>query len=694
MLGYAVLRANYNSNATAYLDSFRPFVLSVLAESSKPYLERNAIADTIRAKFGIEIPSLVVRRLLRGAGRAGLTESVGDKAVSITEKGLAAAPALQQEVTQYQQRQSDLIASFGSFVRERFPDHAEVLSDNPGGLLARYFERHAAPLLNQGLRGKGQATEQTPGADFLVASFVTYLAEQDQQRFGYVVEAAKGAMLAAVLLLDTSGFKDSLADLSLVFDTPVLMDVLGFHGEFAQVAAKQLVQLARTQSAKLVTFDHSVSELEGILEHIAQALRKGSRSRSTSTGYLHFADIGASPADLALLLSQVRDLLSDALIEVIPRPDGYYKYGLDETRLEDLIQSKVHYFQDSARINDVISLSSTHRLREGRKAKGLEHCRAVLVTSNANLVMGAVEFDERGDGFPLAITTDAVASILWVRSPASGPDTPREMLLASAYAGMQPSPSTWSRYLDEVEHLESTNAVSADEAVLLRTSRASRQSLMEETLGQSEAVSIESPINALNRVRDEVAAPLEGKVRALQEEAATAAAAAESAASDRAREVSARAVAEQQLADVFEANRRLEAEMARHAEDEATKRRNIRMRSETVARRVRSATVWTVRAGALILIGWAAWILISRPDPSDRVGVIVAGLVGVAGLVLAVLPPLGKSLDPFELWLLQQGERRRLMNAGYAVGGSTSAERAAAVHGADTATTSLGAETK
>ncbi|MFF2050261.1 winged-helix domain-containing protein [Leifsonia sp. NPDC058194] len=641
--------------------------MSVLAESSSPYLERNVIADTIHSRFGIEIPALVVRRLLRGLGRAGFTESIGENAVAITAKGQEEAPALQQEVTQYQRRQSDLISAFGSFVHERFPDRVDVLTDDPGGLLASYFERHAAPLLNQSIRGSRKPSEPTPGADFLVASFVTHLAEHDQVRFGYVVEAAKGAMLAAVLLLDTSGLKESLADLYLVIDTPVLMDVLGFHGDVAQAAARQLVSLACAQSAKLVTFDHSVSELEGILEHVTQALRKGNRSRSTSTGFLHFSDIGASPADIALLLSQVHRLLADEQIEVISRPDGYYQYGLDESKLEDLIQSKVHYFQDAARVNDVMSLSSTHRLRRGRTTKTLEHCRAVLVTSNANLVMGAVEFDERGGGFPLAITTDALAGILWVRSPASGPDTPREMLLASAYAGMQPSPSTWSRYLDEVERLESTNTVSADEAVILRTSRISRESLMQETLGQSEAVNAESPINALNRVRSEATAPLEDQVRELTDQAAEAAAAVETATGERARQEMAREQAESQLADASQANHRLEAELARHAVSEAAKRENIRKRAKQVARGWRNGAIWTVRVVALVVIAWAVWVFVTRPDPADRLGVIIVGLVGFAGLVLALVPPLGRILDPIENWLAERGERKRLMDAGYAV---------------------------
>ena len=80
-------------------------------------------------------------------------------------------------------------------------------------------------------------------------------------------------MLSAVLLLDTAGLKDSLSDLTLVLDTPVLMDALGFHGDLPQVATEQLISLALDQSAKVVTFDHSVGELDGVLSTSARRLR-------------------------------------------------------------------------------------------------------------------------------------------------------------------------------------------------------------------------------------------------------------------------------------------------------------------------------------------------------------------------------------------------------------------------------------
>ncbi|MGY2747436.1 hypothetical protein [Arthrobacter sp. UYCu723] len=109
LVGYAVLRANYNAEAPSYLDNFQPFILSVLAKSGKPFLEKPSISETIHDEFGITIPSLVIAKLIRRTNRAGLTEAIGQDAVALTETGLKSAPALTEEITAVSTRLSNVV---------------------------------------------------------------------------------------------------------------------------------------------------------------------------------------------------------------------------------------------------------------------------------------------------------------------------------------------------------------------------------------------------------------------------------------------------------------------------------------------------------------------------------------------------------------------------------------------------------
>ncbi|MDN4465677.1 hypothetical protein, partial [Microbacterium aurantiacum] len=463
-----------------------------------------------------------------------------------------------------------------------------------------------------------------------------------------------------------------LSGLTLVLDTPVVMDALGHHGPVPASAMTHVLDMARKQGAQVVMFDHSVSEMDGILEAIEGHLRRGGLSRATSTGYLHFAETGASPADLAVVREHLADQLADAGISVVDRPDDYRKYGLDEEKLDEKIHSRVRYLQDAARVNDVRSLSAVHRLRRGERSKTLERCRAVMMTSNINLVRGAIDFRDE-NSFPLAATAEAVASLLWARSPALAPDVPREMVLATAYVGMQPSPTLWAKYVAEVESLEKSGRVSADDAVVLRSTRIGRDAFMAESLGEADAVVDELPIAVLERVRGAISNPLLSEVGELESRLAQSDAVANHATVDWLRQVEAREQAEKDAAVKAAESSELQARLWALEDSETKKRQRIRDRARLIARRWVRGIAWTVRGAALLLAAVAAYVLFSSKDLSTGLPALLVGIVGIASFALPFMPRMDAVLSRLEVRIARRGERQRLIVAGFDPGPVTEA---------------------
>lgn len=663
LIGYAILRANYDSDAPTYLDNFQAFVLSVLAETDAPYLDKPAIAASIRQDFGINIPDLVVGRLIRRTNKHSLTRFVGSEAVSLTEIGRSKAPGTLEEITTYRRKQVELTEHFRSFVRENYPEHTGLIREDLGDALAEYFDRHAVPLLNEGLRGRGRSENPASGMDFLVSSFVAKLADSDQTRFSYVVEAAKGAMLASLLVLDTSGLKESLGKLTLVLDTPILMDVLGFHGEIPGSSMNQVLALAREQGAKLVAFEHCISEVHGILESIEHALRRPSGSRSTAPGYLHFAETNHTPADLMLLRGEIGERLGKISVSVVDTPGDYLRYGLDEGLLEEAIEKKVHYQQDAARLNDVRSLAAVHRMRKGERDSALERCGAVLVTSNSSLAFAAVDFDRSERSFPLAVTSEGLATILWVRTPAATSDVPKQILLAAAFAGMQPGMNLWSRYLDEVAKLESRAAISPEEAIILRSSRGSRDWLMEETLGDTGLLTETSPLEVLEHMRSEITSPLQEQVDALQSQVEEVSSAAEQASADWIRQDKARIAAETQTSTLESEKSLLTQRLDLFDKEEKDRRERLGSRAKTHAFRVRRKIVLGARLITIISVIVAAVFFFL--DPEGRVGISIAGGAGIIGVLVLFLPKPTEWIDKWEHQVAVKRESKLLADAGF-----------------------------
>jgi hypothetical protein len=552
LVGYAVLRANYNANAGSYLDNFVGFVLDALAASHPRFLQRDEIAEQIRSEYGIAIPDLVVGQLLRRMRKQKLTEEAAQDCYTVTAEGHSRAPAIQELATGYRAQQAELEYHFREFVTKKFPEHLEILTQDVGAALQSYFEQHAVPLLSRSIKGAPLKIESRAGFDYLISGFVAELAEIDQARFNYVVEASKGAILAAVLEMDTSGFKDSLVGLQIYFDTPVVINALGFAGEVLQRAAIQTIELAQSQGAQSLLFTHSMKEIRGILNGAQSSLRAGSRSMSTSAVYLHFVESGYSAVDVMEIEESLEERIAELGLSIAGKPANYATFGLDEARLDNQLQEVVRYREAATRLYDVDSLSAIHRLREGSVPQKFERAKAIFVTSNSALVRAAREFSatDRRAKFPLALHDTAAAAILWVRSASMEDEVPREQLLATAYASMQPNQTLWAKYLEEIDQLEARAEVSADEAAVLRATTVAREALMDETLGDGELMTADLPLQVLDRVRSGIETPLKALVQKFEVAHATAAVASIEYAQAAAKEADARKRVEADLASM------------------------------------------------------------------------------------------------------------------------------------------------
>lgn len=625
LVGYAVLRANYDAaSPTTYVDSFAPFAIDILARQPTEWLEKSAIGAILRQDFKLTIPDAVVGKVLGAAVRKRLVEQeAGRPRYKIAAAGQKQAHSIAADMAAFSRQQAELVGKYEAFVAREFADHPSVLGANLADQLAQYLESHAIPLLSQAVHGVDATRsdrDNESGAEYVVARFIANLADSDVTGFNAVEDAAKGAVLAAVVTLDTGRFSQRLNNLTVYLDTPFLIKLLGFDGTHGHVAAQQLVDLCIRQGATVAAFEHSVRELRGVLNFTERVVRSPNRSWPSLRDIdLHFLDAGATPSDVLVAREGIPAALIEAKVDVRPTPDDYHRYGLDESALEALLQKAIGYRSESTRLYDVKSISAIHRLRRGSTNDQLEMCRAVLVTDNTDLARASLNVEEHA-GWPLVVIDGELASLLWARSPALAEDLSRSQIIATAYAGMQPDGHLWSRYLDEVRKLEARGSISAEEAVVLRSTLQARESLMDETLGIAGHVSANTPSEVLDRLRADAAAPVEEDLARARQQASAA------SASQRERE--------NELESALEDARRLIDEQT--LKDE-TRRETIARRADAfglVAGRWIRVAVYTLFFGSLALAVASAVL----PDTLPPWVKIASGTASAVVLIAGVAP--------------------------------------------------------
>lgn len=664
LIGYAVLRANFNHQATSYLDNFIPFVISAIAVSRRTRVDKDEISETIKDTFGISIPSLAIPKLIRRMRKGGLAVSNNTGAVSLTQKGINQIPDLSTDVELYRARQNELVEHFGEFIEREYPQHLELTTRDLAAKLAEFFDRHSVSLVKSGIDSSAPANEPSDGYEYAISAFINHLYKTDLNRFEYVIDAAKGAMLSTVLDIDTSFLSKSLNDLTIILDSPVLMDTLGYHGSKPQRAIRSVLDMAITQGARLALYDHIYSELEGILQTTEASLRAGAASRSTSRGYLHFLDEGATPADVAILRANLEPSLNALEIYRVETPGGYRKYGLDEDRLEQSIQDSVRYLQTESRTNDVKTVSAVHRMRRGDHPTAFEKTVAVLVSTNISLIKGVKSFSRRGD-FPLALSTESLASILWLRNPAMAEDVPRDVILASAYAGMQPPPVLWRKYIDEVERLETLGSVSAEDAIVLRSTPVGREAFMEETLGTDSTTVERLPLSVLERVHDLIEKPLKEQVETLKNKLATTESAAENTS------IQTNSVSEgnneplNQERTGEETIEDLRSALAEAQEESASRIDRVRHRSRTEISRYTKILKLTLRA--ILFISSILFLFKATSDPEYGFFTInwILAAVSVVALIITLTPKIARLVSRIEHSWTKRRIKSRLSSSGF-----------------------------
>lgn len=667
LFGYAVLRANYNHAAPNYLDNFTGFVLDVLNQARPEPLDETSVGQAVRDNFGLTIPDRVAGLLLRRAVKAGKASSDDGKTFTVDATAAAGVQGLQASIATYETQQAEVMSKFLDFVRSHHPERLMLVEDDAERHLHAFIEEHAVPLLRRAERGRRAETQWSDlqGPDYLIAAFILYLVEHDSQTFAYVVDAVKGAILTGVLDLGPGDLQRNLRDLTLVLDTPVLLKALGYLGEAQQRAVQQTLDLARSLNVKTVCFTHTSREIDGVMESVIPVLQsRGKTSGSLRAVDAHYLDRGASAADILLDQNRIQSDLQELGVRLVEPPDNRYQFGLDEAALDDLLKKHLPTQRENTRRYDVESLSALHRLREGSSPDTFERCGFVFLTDNWGLINAARLVDER-HRWPLAMFDGDVAALLWVRSPAAADDLPREQLLATVYAGMQPGSHLWQRYIEEIERLETVGDVNEDEAIILRSRPEARRALMDATLGDAEGITGDSIETVVERVREGLEGHLRellGKTEAQLDQALQAARFAEAA-------------AEAQSAEVARIKRESEHTasglQSRLADLETKERRQGEHIQQEACRRAKRRVLWSIALLAMLLVVPAALQLLAPQvvaglHPVGRYGALAGGVLIfiLAGARHFFGGSVKDWLKPLETRLAQRLERKARLKAG------------------------------
>lgn len=356
----ALLKANFDSG-TDHIDMLVPFVLDCIAAHPTDDFGPDEIRAALLDRHGFQIPIAPIRTILsrsqsrskkikREGGRyfrlPGIRATVPDipnATAKIQSEHYVIASALREfAVTNKVQvsTQDDALALLFEFLAQY---HVLLLLESPP-------DDESAPMLRDQLKGLGSREMRT------VAAFVIERCLPNSQLRATLQSMLEGFVLQnALLLKDIDAVKRKFSNLTVFFDTGILLEALGLTGEAAALAARESLDLLRTTNASLAVFECTINEIKRILSvyerHLGSTDGVANLKPTPVTRYMLTHRF--SPSDvrenIAILETQIRGL--GLGIKAIPKHDSRYTLGeadlskrlrkTDESDLEPRVMNDV-----------------------------------------------------------------------------------------------------------------------------------------------------------------------------------------------------------------------------------------------------------------------------------------------------------------------------------------------------------------
>jgi hypothetical protein len=497
----AVIKVNWDESKD-YIANFIPIVAHCISRGEHDEVSLPDTQTIVEAEFGLRIPHGAMQTILNRMAREGLLNR--NRGIFVRKADVLGGFDLGSEREAVLRQHRNLVARLVEFAaglgREWDAEQAERA-------LLGYVEVLAEPILAAVVDGEPivELPKISGEGSVVTNRFVLDLCNTEPQAFEYLVTIVKGTMLANVLYLPETfaGGRERLVDVEILLDTPVVLRALGYAEEQYREPVQELLGLLVDKGARLRIFEHTLHEVEGVLDAAAAIFRTGAR-RDHFPGDVvdYFASENLSRSDVEMAIAELRDRLEAREIEIRDTPEHTEELNFSEADLEKTLYDTVHYVRREAMVRDLDSLSAIYRIRGGEVRRRIESSGAILVTTNSRLARAGRIFFSEVFGrrtVPICMTDHSLAALVWLMNPAQAPDLPRRQIIAISFAALNPPDEVWRRYLAEIRQLKERGELTEEQVGLLLFSPDARLELMNATEGDADALATGTIAQVLER---------------------------------------------------------------------------------------------------------------------------------------------------------------------------------------------------
>lgn len=520
ILSLAIIKTHWDSKKADYIDNFIPLTANLLKENDYTEVDFNKFQKDFIDRYGLHISINALITIFNRAKRNGLVYREHGK-VYVKKDNL---PEYDLSISSkdIERKFQNLTESIQSFATEFLKTELTKVEIEEG--LLSFLKEHDLDILFAA-KDKSVLPEvkSKNKVRYTISKFSLHAYESEPQLFQFLLDVSIGhALSGAILYSEFNTFSGKLKNLNIYLDTPVILNLLGFNGEFKKQATKELTDILYEEKANIFILDTTRGEVDSILSDSYKWLDKGIYDLDKASKvlrYCHRNNITAS--DLEHTIVSLDSLLSENHITSTRVPSYNEKeFVIDETKLSEVIYQTYNSIIDNfdseladqkgTIARDVKVLSGIYRFRQGHKPKSIRDSKALFITSNTALAFASRRFEsqQNGAGFtiPSCLTDVLLGTVIWLQSPQKVEAINSKKFMAECYAATQPNEKLIKNYLAEIEKLKTSKKINNDDYYLLRSHRVSLNLLETKTMGDPDAIDASSTEEILDEIVESIKA--------------------------------------------------------------------------------------------------------------------------------------------------------------------------------------------
>lgn len=505
----AFLKSAMDEGQGDYLSLLEPLAVETLASRTPHFVTPDDLAVSLAQDFGISVHpaicSTVINRLIKNG-----TLRREDTLILLRDD--FAPPSLADELDARRTATFALCEDLSKYAKADF--NLEWSGADAMRVFTAFLSKFSISYLSYFLRNTSLPTVATNETEFYVVSAFIKRALDERPAEKLLIEAlVRGTMLANVLLCeDISNMKQDLSSLNVYLDTSLLLCALGINSEQQEQAIKELLLILKKLKVRILVFDHTISELRGLILKTENSLGITSVRRGL---YRWVIRRKLRKSDLVLIRQNIETKLRELGIG-LARPISTDRCFVSRSDIDSKINTFLSYRNIRALDYDIDSVEKIIVLRQGARPIRLEDSDHVFVSHNTKLVDAANAICARQpfvENVGVALSDMTLGNMAWMRVPMSS-SLPTLQLAAICNSAIDLSDDQLEHVLEVADGLEECGEISSDEIFLLRNEALSSDLAF--IMAGEGVVSAVTIGQALERYKERVNKPLSDEVKRLR----------------------------------------------------------------------------------------------------------------------------------------------------------------------------------